>query len=196
MRLNLNNSELKICAGSIRQFPRSEIPQVAMAGRSNVGKSSLVNSLLCRKSLARVSNKPGKTITVNFYMIDSKLFLVDLPGYGYAKRSAEEQAVWSELTDGYFTANPNIGSLKLVLLLVDSRIGMTDNDAAMADYLKQTGLPFVVILTKSDKLKPSEKEKIRKEVQKAAEADVIMYSSVSGEGKADVWESILHYAEI
>ena len=112
MALNLNNVSLKITAGTVRQFPRSATPQIALAGRSNVGKSSLINTLLGRRALARVSSAPGKTITVNFYDVDGKLFLVDLPGYGYAKRPQEDKARWSELTDGYFTNNPSAHRLR------------------------------------------------------------------------------------
>ena len=133
MSLNLQKTDLRISAGLPRQFPTDAIPQVAFSGRSNVGKSSLINSLLGRKSLARVSSAPGKTITVNFYDIDKKLFFVDLPGYGFAKRTLEDKKVWSALTDGYFTANPNIDLLKLVLQLVDSRIGPTKDDEMMLD---------------------------------------------------------------
>ena len=107
MAINTQNVSLRMSAGLPRQFPADPIPQVAFSGRSNVGKSSLINTLLGRKSLARVSSAPGKTITVNFYDVDKKLFLVDLPGYGYAKRTAEDKKRWSELTDGYFTKNIN-----------------------------------------------------------------------------------------
>ena len=167
-----------------------------MVGRSNVGKSSLVNSLLGRKSLARVSNKPGKTITVNFYSVDSKLFLVDLPGYGYARRSAEDKARWSELTDGYFTKNPNIDLLKFVLLLADSRIGMTENDISMAEYLRQARIPYVVILTKTDKLSASEKAVAEESVGTAAGTLVVPCSSVTGEGKERIWDLIIRHAGI
>ena len=125
---NLNNVTLRISAGIPKQFPREGLPQIAISGRSNVGKSSLINTLLGRKALARVSSSPGKTITVNFYDIDKKMFLVDLPGYGYAKRSFEDKKKWSALTDGYFTANPNIDLLRGVVQLVDSRIGLTEDD--------------------------------------------------------------------
>lgn len=128
MKPNIQKAELKITAGDPRQFPRDPIPQIAFSGRSNVGKSSLVNSLLGRKSLARVSSSPGKTITVNFYDVDRKLYLVDLPGYGFAKRTFEEKKKWSALTDGYFTSNPDSDLLKLVVQLVDSRIGPTSDD--------------------------------------------------------------------
>ena len=139
MKPNLNNAALKMSAGLPKQFPADRLPQVAFSGRSNVGKSSLINSLLGRKSLARVSGEPGKTITVNFYDIDKKLYLVDLPGYGYAKRSPEEKKRWSALTDGYFTKNPNIDSLKLVCQLIDSRTGPTADDLDMLYYLRETG---------------------------------------------------------
>ena len=128
LKPNLNNVSLKISAGVPKQFPREGLPQIAISGRSNVGKSSLINTLLGRKSLARVSSAPGKTITVNFYDIDKKMFLVDLPGYGYAKRSFEDKKKWSALTDGYFTSNPNIDLLKGVVQLVDSRIGLTNDE--------------------------------------------------------------------
>ena len=108
MALNLNKTELRISAGQIRQFPRDPMAQVAFSGRSNVGKSSLINSLLGRKSLARVSAAPGKTVTINFYDVDKQLFLVDLPGYGFAKRRREEQIEWSNLTDNLNrTSAPN-----------------------------------------------------------------------------------------
>ena len=105
MKLNLNNTSLKMSAGMPKQFPTDAIPQIAFSGRSNVGKSSLINSLLNRKNLARVSQSPGKTITINFYDVDRKLFLVDLPGYGYAKRTFTDKQKWSALTEGYFTQN-------------------------------------------------------------------------------------------
>ena len=114
MALNIQNTNLRISAGFLRQFPGDPIPQIAFSGRSNVGKSSLINTLLGRKSLTRVSKMPGKTVTINFYDIDKKLYLVDLPGYGYAKRTFEDKKKWSALTDGYFTGNRNIDSLKLV----------------------------------------------------------------------------------
>ena len=112
--INLQNVNLRMTAGEIRQFPSDPIPQIALSGRSNVGKSSLINTLLGRKSLARVSSAPGKTITINFYEIDKKIFLVDLPGYGFAKRPKEDQIKWQMLTDGFFTKNPNLDRLAAV----------------------------------------------------------------------------------
>ncbi|MBQ9132697.1 MAG: ribosome biogenesis GTP-binding protein YsxC, partial [Clostridia bacterium] len=131
MSLNLNRVDLRISAGQIRQFPSDPMVQIAFSGRSNVGKSSLINSLLGRKSLARVSSSPGKTITINFYDVDKQLFLVDLPGYGFAKRNPADKAQWSALTDGYFTNNPNADRLKLVIQLIDSRVGPTADDEMM-----------------------------------------------------------------
>ena len=193
MSLNLNNTNLRISAGLPRQFPTDPMVQIAFSGRSNVGKSSLINTLLGRKSLARVSSAPGKTITINFYDVDKKLYLVDLPGYGFAKRSPEDKKKWSALTDGYFTANPNIDRLCLILQLVDSRIGPTADDEMMLEFLRSAELPFVVIATKVDKLNATE----RKNNMEALRAHplmqgvpVIPFSSLKGEGKDDVWKEI------
>ena len=199
MKLNLHNANLKITAGAASQFPVDTLPQIAFAGRSNVGKSSLVNSLLQRKSLARVSATPGKTITINFYDIDKKLYLVDLPGYGYAKRTASEQRKWSMLTDGYFTKNQNIDKLCLVVQLVDSRVGPTKDDIDMLYFLQDTETPHIIVATKCDKLNRTERNKFDEiigscEAAQAAKA-VIMYSSKSGEGRDDLWKAIINAAE-
>ncbi len=194
MKFNKQNSELSITAGNFSQFPRTALPQIAFAGRSNVGKSSLINSLLGRKSLARVSASPGKTITINFYLIDKKLYLVDLPGYGYAKRSASEQKKWSSLTDGYFTKNPDIDKLSLVLQLVDSRVGPTNDDLMMMSYLSECEIPFIIVATKSDKLNKTERNKFDEIISNCPEAadalKIIMYSSKNGEGRDDLWSQI------
>ena len=194
MSLNLNNTNLRISAGLPKQFPTDPMVQIAFSGRSNVGKSSLINSLLGRKSLARVSSAPGKTITVNFYEIDKKLFLVDLPGYGFAKRPKEDQIKWQLLTDGFFTKNPNIDRLAAVAQLVDSRIGLTDDDRAMVDYLRAAGIPYFVIATKADKLNATE----RKNNLAAIAADpaldegtvIIPFSSLKNEGRDEVLKQI------
>lgn len=200
MKLNLNKTELKITAGLPKQFPAEKKPQVAFAGRSNVGKSSLINSLVGRKSLARVSGSPGKTITVNFYSVDNALYLVDMPGYGYAKRTFEDKQRWSALTDGYFTNNPNIDLLKMTICLVDSRIGPTRDDLAMMEYLVASELPFIIVATKADKLNATEKRKITEiletnELCSYADA-TILYSSVSGLGKDDLWREILTHCSL
>lgn len=195
MALNLNNVSLKITAGTVRQFPRSATPQIALAGRSNVGKSSLINTLLGRRALARVSSAPGKTITVNFYNVDGKLFLVDLPGYGYAKRPQEDKARWSELTDGYFTNNPSRDRIMLVLQLVDMRVGLTADDKMMLEWLTASGVPFAVAATKADKLqsKKARAESMEKILSCPAipqGISVIPFSSVNGEGKDELWRLI------
>ena len=195
MNINLQNASLLISAGQAAQFPRRAIPQAALVGRSNVGKSSLVNTLLGRKSLARVSGSPGKTVTVNFYDVDGKLFLVDLPGYGFAKRPPAEKAAWSALTDGYFTANPNIDLLKLVIQLVDARVGATKDDLVMLDFLRQSGLPFIVVATKSDKLSKTALSAALEEIRKAAALDesvpLIAFSYETRDGKQTLWNEIL-----
>ena len=199
MAINTQNVNLKISAGQPRQIPSDPIPQIAFSGRSNVGKSSLINTLLGRKSLARVSSAPGKTITINFYEVDKKLFLVDLPGYGFAKRTLEDKQQWSALTDGYFTANRNIDRVELIVQLVDSRIGPTKDDEMMLDYLSQVGLPFVVVATKTDKLNATERKKNLEAIAAhpmIAGAPVIPFSSLKGEGKEELWRTILHYAKI
>ena len=199
MKVNVNNVSLKISAGLPSQFVRSPLPQIAFSGRSNVGKSSLINTLLNRKSMARVSSAPGKTITVNFYDVDKKLFLVDLPGYGYAKRTLEDKKRWSLLVDGYFTSNPNIDLLKLVVQLVDSRHGLTDDDRNMVEFLNETEIPYVIVATKTDKLNKTEREKAVKtlvsESSLAPGTKIILFSSESKEGKNDVWDTILEYID-
>lgn len=199
MALKLQNVILKISAGEPRQIPSDPLAQVAFSGRSNVGKSSLINSLLGRKSLARVSSAPGKTITINFYEIDKKLYLVDLPGYGFAKRTLEEKKKWSALTDGYFTQNDNIDRLSLVLQLIDSRIGPTKDDEMMLDYLRAAELPFAVVATKTDKLNATERKKNLAAIEAhplISGAPVIPFSALKGEGKDELWRVIFKYTEL
>ena len=194
MGLNTQNVNLKMTAGFASQFPTDAIPQVALSGRSNVGKSSLINTLLGRKSLARVSATPGKTITVNFYEVDKKLFLVDLPGYGYAKRKATDKEVWSSLTDRFFTANRNIDRLGLVVQLIDSRARITADDEMMLAFLASSGIPYVIAVTKTDKLNKTERAAALEEIASSPYAegiDIIPFSSHTGEGKADLWKLML-----
>ena len=200
MAVNTQNVSLRISAGLPRQFPTDAMAQIAFSGRSNVGKSSLINTLLGRKSLARVSSAPGKTITVNFYDVDKKLFLVDMPGYGYAKRTPEDTKRWSELTDGYFTKNKNIDLLKLVVQLVDSRVGPTADDEMMLDFLVQSELPFVVVATKVDKLNATERKKNLAAISEhpliKEAAAVIPFSSLKNEGKNELWNAIFNHAGV
>ena len=198
--INLQNVNLRMTAGEIRQFPSDPIPQIALSGRSNVGKSSLINTLLGRKSLARVSSAPGKTITINFYEIDKKIFLVDLPGYGFAKRPKEDQIKWQMLTDGFFTKNPNIDRVCAVAQLVDSRIGPTADDEMMLRFLRESGLPFIVVATKADKLGATERKRSTELLHDPpdipAETPLLFYSSQKGEGRADLWRLIAQYTDV
>ncbi len=200
MALNLQNTNLRISAGRPDQFPTDVIPQVAFSGRSNVGKSSLINCLLNRKSLARVSSAPGKTITVNFYDIDKKLFFVDLPGYGFAKRTLKDKEVWSNLTDGYFTANKNIDLLSVIIQLIDSRIGPTKDDEMMLDFMNQSDLPYIVVATKVDKLNATERKKnleaIRNHPLIAENTPIVSFSSLKNEGRLELWKAISAYTDI
>ena len=199
MAINTQNVNLKISAGLPRQFPADPIPQIAFSGRSNVGKSSLINTVLGRKSLARVSSAPGKTITINFYDVDRKLYLVDLPGYGFAKRSPEDKKKWSALTDGYFTQNKNIDRLCLVVQLIDSRIGPTADDEMMLDFLSQSGLTYVVVATKVDKLNATERKKNLEAISSHPLIDgipVIPFSSLKKEGKDELWRAIIKHANV
>lgn len=200
MGLNTQNVNLKMTAGFASQFPADPIPQVALSGRSNVGKSSLINTLLGRKSLARVSSTPGKTITVNFYEVDKKLFLVDLPGYGFAARNPADREKWSSLTDGYFTKNKNIDLVKGVVQLIDSRAGITKDDAMMLDWMNKAGIYYIVVITKTDKLNKTQRaenvEKIRSDPLIREGTEVIPFSSLNGEGKQELWRAIADCADI
>jgi len=199
MKPNLNNVSLKVSAGLPKQFPADRLPQTAFSGRSNVGKSSLINSLLGRKSLARVSGEPGKTITLNFYDIDRKMYLVDLPGYGYAKRTFEDKQKWSALTDGYFTNNKNIDSVKLICQLVDSRTGPTEDDYNMLCYMREAGLPHILVATKTDKLNTTERNKFLEIIaddELTADLPLILYSAKTNAGREDLWKQIYSHCNL
>ena len=194
MKININNIGPIYTVGASRQFPRDPRPEIALSGRSNVGKSSLINTLLGRKSLARVSSAPGKTITINYYDIDKKMYLVDLPGYGYAKRSKESKLGWSTLTEDFFLKNPSSDALKLVLQLIDIRTGPTDDDIMMINWMIDMGVPFIVVATKTDKLSKKQLSDAITDIQenyfKGTDINVIPFSSVTRDGKDDVWNKI------
>lgn len=177
--MNYNNVTYEASYGTAKQLPLSDLPEIVFSGRSNVGKSSLINKLFNRKNLARVSSVPGKTTTVNFFRCEDVRF-ADLPGYGYAKRSGEEIRRWSNLMEGYFQSERNI---KLVVQLVDMRHPPTADDRTMIEFLSSAGVPFVIALTKSDKLKKT--ERIKREQSIPAELpdlETIAFSSENGEG--------------
>jgi GTP-binding protein len=192
MLLNFNNVSFEIAAGRPDQLITSTLPEIAFAGRSNVGKSSLINCILNRKSFARISATPGKTITINFYLVDNLVRLVDLPGYGYAKRAHSEKERWGELIEFYFN---DIRQLKLVIQLVDMRHSPTTDDMDMINYLTETGIPFVIVMTKCDKLNKTERAKIIQERQdvfmNSGAKAIIPFSSVTREGKDDVIANII-----
>ena len=194
MKINVNNSNIAITVGNSKQFPRDPRPEVALSGRSNVGKSSLINTLLGRKSLARVSSSPGKTITINYYDIDKKLYLVDLPGYGYAKRSQESKRGWSSLTEDYFIKNPSSDAIKLVIQLIDIRTGPTDDDIMMINFLIDNGVNFIVVATKTDKLSKTQLanslDELQREYFEGTGIEIIPFSSVTRVGKDEVWKRI------
>ncbi len=194
MKFNVNNASIAMTVGNARQFPRDARPEIALSGRSNVGKSSLINTLLGRKSLARVSSAPGKTITINYYDIDKKLFLVDLPGYGYAKRSRESKKSWSTLTEDYFLKNPSGDAIKLVIQLIDIRTGPTEDDVMMINWLIDEDIPFIVVATKSDKLSKTACalaiKKLDEEYFAGTGIEIIPFSSVTRDGKDTLWQKI------
>lgn len=181
--MKIESAVFEASFGRAGQLPPSDLPEIVFSGRSNVGKSSLINKILNRKSLARVSATPGKTTTINFYRLDT-LRLADLPGYGYSKRSKEEMRRWAELVEGYFNTGRNIA---LVVQLVDMRHAATGDDEMMLRFLIEQGLPFCVALTKSDKLNVSERktslERLSAQLDFLPEGTpVIPFSSVKGEG--------------
>lgn len=180
--MNYNKAEFERAFGISGQLPPSEVPEIAFAGRSNVGKSSLLNKLFNRKSLARVSSVPGKTITINFYDVDGYKF-VDLPGYGYAKLSKSERDRFGELMEGYFQSGRNI---KLVVQLVDMRHKPSQDDFGMIDFMQQMDIPFIIVCTKADKLKVKEfkrrEKEIKEELSMVDENLIIPFSSQSGLG--------------
>ena len=192
--MNKNNITLKISAGRRDQILRDGKCQIAFSGRSNVGKSSALNRLLGRKKLARVSSTPGKTITINFFDVDNTCYLVDLPGYGFARRSEKEKQVWSGLTDSYFQYHEN---LALVLQLIDLKTGPSRDDQTMIAFLKEVGIPFVVIATKTDKLNKTNQKKNLKELEDALfPIPVFPFSSLTGEGVESVWNLIEKTVEV
>ena len=174
-------AEFELSSALAEQLPESTLPEAVFAGRSNVGKSSLINRLLNRKSLARVSSQPGKTATINFYLCgDARL--VDLPGYGYAKVSKTEKKRWSDLIEGYFQQERDV---RLVVLLIDSRHAPSADDIGMLDFLEHTGTPTVIALTKIDKLNKTERAERLAALPVELECDesmLIPFSSVTGEG--------------
>jgi GTP-binding protein len=189
--MKVTQAEFVISAVSPKQYPVGSLPELALAGRSNVGKSSFINKMINRKNLARTSSKPGKTQTLNYYLINKQLYFVDLPGYGYAKVSKAEKAKWGKMMEEYLQTRQQ---LKAVLHVVDIRHTPTKDDQGMFEYLKYYGIPVIVIATKTDKIPRGKWQKHAKEVRTTLgmEKDdpLILFSAETGQGKDEAWSAI------
>ena len=196
MPINLQNAEFVRSAVNRKDFPRDGMVQVAFAGRSNVGKSSVINRLLNRKNFARVGAAPGKTVHINYFKIDHAFYLVDLPGYGYAKVSKGERDRWGKLMEEYF-ADPELMSLGV--MIVDSRHKPTADDCTMAQWYKDAGRPFLVVANKLDKLKKSEIEPNLQQIRLTLELDddvkLIPFSAEKGTGRQELLNEIFAHVE-
>ena len=183
--MNLNNVALMLSAVSKRQYPGTDLPEIAFAGRSNVGKSSLINKLLNRKKLARVSASPGKTATINFYNIDDSLIFVDLPGYGFARVSKQEKEKWGRMIEEYLNEREQLAR---VVLLVDMRHKPSADDVMMYNWILESGFEPFVIATKKDKVKPGQRKAALQLIKDTLGTDnVIPFSSEKGDGVDEVW---------
>ena len=189
--MNFKKVDFLISAASENDFPPKRFPEIAFAGKSNVGKSSVINRILQRKNFARVGEKPGKTIHVNYFIVDQACYLVDLPGYGYAKVSQQEKDRWGSLMEKYFSAE----RIDLGVLIVDARHAPTNNDITMANWFLESGCPFVVVANKLDKLKKSELvpnlQRIRDDLELPEECPVIPFSAEKGTGREELLRYIL-----
>ncbi len=189
--MKIKSAEIVISAVSKAQYPENSLPEIALTGRSNVGKSSFINKMLNRKNLARTSSKPGKTQTLNFYLINEAFYFVDVPGYGYAKVSKTERAKWGNMIETYLTGRHE---LKSVILIVDLRHPPTNDDVLMYQFLKHYSIPVIVIATKADKIPRGKWEKHAKIVKEKLviekEDPVIIFSSETGVGKEEAWQVI------
>jgi GTP-binding protein len=192
--MKVHNAEIVISAVQPEQYPNTKLPEIALAGRSNVGKSSFINTLINRKGLARTSGKPGKTQTLNFYLIEEALHFVDVPGYGYAKVSKTERAKWGKMIETYITEREQ---LQAVVSLVDMRHDPTADDIQMYEFLKYYNIPVIVVATKCDKIKKNQWNKHESAIKKKLNFDpsdnFIIFSSETKEGKEKAWEAIEKY---
>lgn len=192
MEINTHNAEILLSAANKSHYPQDEIPEIALAGRSNVGKSSFINTLLNRKNLARTSGKPGKTQLLNFFNIDNQLRFVDAPGYGYAKVSKTERAKWGRMIEEYLTTREN---LRAVVSLVDFRHEPSADDVQMYEFLKYYEIPVIVVATKADKIPRSKWNKhesvIKKRLDFDKNDDFLIFSSVNKDGLDAAWDAIL-----
>ena len=189
--MQVKNPKFEISAVSPKQYPKNNLPQIVLVGKSNVGKSSFINTMINRKSLARTSSEPGKTRQINFYNIDSKFYFVDLPGYGYSKMSKKEQEKVGEFIEQYLFSCKNI---KLVIFLIDIRHNIGENDRIMYEYIISSGLPFIIIANKADKIAPTkvldETKKLQKQINPLGDKIVLPFSSQRKIYTEDVWNAI------
>ena len=185
----VKSAELETVCGITSKLPDNDLPEIAFAGKSNVGKSSLINGLLNRKSLARTSAQPGKTQTINFYNVNKNLYFVDLPGYGYAKVSVEIRAKWGKMIEDYLHKSKQ---LKLVFLLIDIRHAPSENDRIMYDWIRRNGYDPIIIATKLDKINRSQIQKqvklIRTTLQAGADTQIVPYSAQTKQGREEIYE--------
>ncbi|WP_026906354.1 ribosome biogenesis GTP-binding protein YihA/YsxC [Paucisalibacillus globulus] len=192
--MKVTNAEIVISAVSKKQYPNDQLPEIALAGRSNVGKSSFINKLINRKALARTSSKPGKTQTLNFYRINDAFYFVDVPGYGYAKVSKTEREKWGKMMEEYFQTRD---TLKAVLLITDIRHEPTRDDIQMYDFLKHFELPVIVVATKMDKIPKGKRASHLKRTINTLQVEkgdlVLPFSSETGEGKDEAWGILKKY---
>lgn len=192
--MKVTQVELMISAVRPDQYPGGDRPEIALAGRSNVGKSSLINKMIHRKSEARTSQHPGKTQTLNFYLINEELIFVDVPGYGYAKVSKKQREQWGIMIETYLTER---GVLRAVILIVDVRHPPTKDDVLMYDWLKHFGIPVIIVATKADKIKKSQQDRhlkvVRETLKMDAADELVLFSSETGAGKEQVWKLIRQY---
>ncbi|MGD6841130.1 ribosome biogenesis GTP-binding protein YihA/YsxC [Bacillus infantis] len=194
--MKINSAEIVISAVKPAQYPEESLPEFALAGRSNVGKSSFINKMLNRKNLARTSSKPGKTQTLNFYLINEMMHFVDVPGYGYAKVSKKEREAWGRMIETYFTSREQ---LKAAVLIVDLRHPPTKDDIMMYDFLKHHGIRCIIIATKADKIPKTKRQKHFKITKETLELepgdDIVLFSSETGEGKDEAWGILKKYMQ-
>lgn len=192
--MKVTEAELVISAVWQEQYPTDALPEIALAGRSNVGKSSFINKMIQRKSLARTSSKPGKTQTLNFYKINQQFYFVDVPGYGYAKVSKVEREKWGQFIEEYLTTRDNLSA---IIQLIDIRHAPTKDDQSMYEWLVYQGLPVIIVATKADKIPKGKVQKHLKVIRTTlnVEKDTIMipFSSETGAGKDDMWKVLNQY---
>jgi GTP-binding protein len=189
--MNVTKAEIAVSAVKPEQYPDGALPEFALAGRSNVGKSSFINKMINRKNLARTSSKPGKTQTLNFYLINESLYFVDVPGYGFARVSKKEREAWGKMMETYFTTREQ---LRAVVLIVDLRHPPTKDDVMMYEFLKHYQIPTIIIATKADKVPKGKWQKHLKVVRETLnimdDDELILFSAETGQGKEEAWAAL------